>query len=47
MLNDATCFKKIFIVTVYTDLRLGIDRLADTVRSPTVPMVYGRSYYPP
>ena len=33
MLNDATCFKKIFIVTGYTDLRSGIDRLADTVLS--------------
>lgn len=33
MLNDATCFKKIFIVTGYTDLRSGIDRLAYTVRS--------------
>lgn len=33
MLNDATCFKKIFIVTGYTDLRSGIDRLADTVCS--------------
>ena len=33
MLNDATCFKKIFIVTGYTDLRSGIDRLADTIRS--------------
>lgn len=33
MLNDATCFKKIFIITGYTDLRSGIDRLADTVRS--------------
>lgn len=31
MLNDATCFKKIFIVTGYTDLRSGIDRLADGV----------------
>ena len=28
-----TCFKKIFIVTGYTDLRSGIDRLADTIRS--------------
>lgn len=33
MLNDATCFKKIFIVTGYTDLRSGIDCLADTIRS--------------
>ena len=33
MLNDATCFKKIFIVTGYTDLRSGIDRLADTCSS--------------
>ena len=33
MLNDAACFKKIFIVTGYTDLRSGIDRLADTIRS--------------
>ena len=33
MLNDVTCFKKIFIVTGYTDLRSGIDRLADTIRS--------------
>ena len=33
MLNDAACFKKIFIVTEYTDLRSGIDRLADTIRS--------------
>ena len=33
MLNDATCFKKIFIVTGYTNLRSGIDRLADTIRS--------------
>lgn len=33
MLNDATCFKKMFIVTGYTDLRSGIDRLADTVCS--------------
>lgn len=28
MLNDATCFKEIYIVCGYTDLRSGIDRLA-------------------
>ena len=33
MLNDATCFKQVYIVTGYTDLRSGIDRLATLVRS--------------
>lgn len=33
MLNDATCFKQVYIVTGYTDLRSGIDRLAALVRS--------------
>lgn len=33
MLNDAVCFKSIFIVTGYTDLRSGIDTLAAMVES--------------
>lgn len=33
MLNDATCFKNVYIVTGYTDLRSGIDRLAALVKS--------------
>ena len=35
MLNDATCFKQVFIVVGYTDLRSGIDRLASIVESQT------------
>lgn len=31
MLNDATCFKDVYIVCGYTDLRKGIDSLAATV----------------
>ena len=31
MLNDASCFKQVYIVTGYTDLRSGIDRLAALV----------------
>jgi hypothetical protein len=31
MLNDATCFKQIYIVTGYTDLRFGLDSLASIV----------------
>lgn len=42
MLNDATCFKQIYIVCGYTDLRSGIDTLvsivdAKTNNSPYVP----------
>lgn len=42
MLNDATCFKRVYIVCGYTDLRSGIDTLvsiidAKTDSSPYVP----------
>lgn len=42
MLNDAVCFKNIYIVTGYTDLRSGMDRLASVIesrlgRSPFIP----------
>lgn len=42
MLNDAVCFKNVYIVTGYTDLRFGIDSLAALVetrlgRNPAVP----------
>ena len=35
MLNDATCFKAIYIVCGYTDLRAGMDRLAALVETQT------------
>ena len=33
MLNDATCFRNIYIVTGYTDLRYGIESLAALIES--------------
>ena len=35
MLNDATCFKRVYIVCGYTDLRSGIDTLASIVDAKT------------
>ena len=32
MLNNASCFKKVYIACGYTDLRLGIDGLASLVK---------------
>ena len=33
MLNDAVCFKQVYIVCGYTDLRSGIDRLASIIET--------------
>lgn len=33
MLNDAICFKNVYLVTRYTDLRFGIESLASIVES--------------
>lgn len=35
MLNDAACFKAVYIVCGYTDLRSGMDRLAALVEAQT------------
>ena len=35
MLNDAVCFKAVYIVCGYTDLRSGMDRLAALIESLT------------
>lgn len=42
MLNDAVCFKAVYIVCGYTDLRSGMDRLAALVEAQT-----GNSPYVP
>ena len=33
MLNDATCFKDVYIVTGYTDLRYGINSLVALIEA--------------
>lgn len=35
VLNDATCFKAVYIVCGYTDLRSGMDRLAAVIEAQT------------
>lgn len=40
MLNDATCFKQVYIVCGFTDLRSGIDTLASIVKQKTVANPY-------
>ena len=40
MLNDVTCFKQIYIVCGYTDLRSGIDTLASVINSRTGNLPY-------
>jgi len=35
MLNDAICFKAVYIVCGYTDLRSGMDRLAALIETQT------------
>ena len=35
MLNDAACFKAVYIVCGYTDLRSGMDRLAALIEAQT------------
>lgn len=42
MLNDAICFKNVYIVTGYTDLRSGIDTLVALVES----MLGSKPYVP-
>ncbi len=40
MLNDATCFKQVYIVCGFTDLRSGIDTLASIVKQKTAANPY-------
>lgn len=52
MLNDATCFREVYIVCGYTDLRSGMDRLAAVIEaktgtSPYVPGEYSAVAEPP
>lgn len=35
MLNDASCFKQVYIVCGFTDLRAGIDTLASIIKQKT------------
>ena len=46
MLNDATCFREVYIVCGYTDLRSGMDRLAAVIeaKTGTSPYVPGALY---
>ena len=46
MLNDATCFREVYIVCGYTDLRSGMDRLAAVIeaKTGTSPYVPGTLY---
>ena len=46
MLNDATCFREVYIVCGYTDLRSGMDRSAAVIeaKAVTCPYVPGALY---
>src|SRR5699024_88832 len=46
MLNDAACFREVYIVCGYTDLRSGMDRLAAVIeaKTGTSPYVPGALY---
>lgn len=43
MLNDATCFKQVYIVCGYTDLRSGIDTLASIIDAKTDLLIQNRN----
>lgn len=42
MLNDAICFRLIYIVCGYTELRFGMDRLATLIKAQTNNRTYAR-----